>query len=81
MADRPTGREKKVTSGGMGVHRRGQGSASQSGTHPQSAQGQSGGRPGSTGQGGPVRSSGGGSPLKFIILLIAVLLGRSEERR
>ena len=64
MADRPRGREKHVTSGGAGVHRRGEGQ----GTGPVGA-----GRPG--GSGGGKRSGGGQSPLMMIIVLIIALLG------
>ncbi len=64
--NRPRGREKHVTSGGSGVHRRGQGL----GTGPVG----SGQSPLGGGSGGGKRS-GGGLPLPLILVVLVVLLG------
>ncbi|MBR5420983.1 MAG: peptidase C11 [Lachnospiraceae bacterium] len=69
MADRPRGREKNVTGGGAGVHRRGSGL----GSGPVGGGSFPGG--GSSGGGGPQRSGGGGSKLGLIIVIAIVLLG------
>ena len=68
MANRPRSREKRVTGGSQGVHKRGSGL----GTGPVS--GGYSGRGGSA-SGGGMRSSGGKSPLSIIIILIIALLG------
>ncbi len=64
---RPRSREKRVTGGGKGVFRRGQGL----GTGPVG----SGGRPGSGSGGGGSRSGGKRSPMSIILLLVLLLGG------
>ena len=68
MANRPRSREKRVTGGSKGVHKRGSGL----GTGP--VGGGYSGR-GSSASGGGMRSSEGRSPLSVIIILIIALLG------
>ncbi|MBR6526671.1 MAG: peptidase C11 [Lachnospiraceae bacterium] len=68
MANRPRSREKRVTGGSAGVHKRGSGL----GTGP--VGGGYSGR-GSGASGGGMRSGGGRSPLSIIIILIIALLG------
>ena len=85
MADMQ-GRERRTSSGGTGVHRRG----SDLGTGPVGKTGGYSGRTGSTGAGGSTghgsgggsrpsgsgnRSGGGGSPLVLIIILAVILMG------
>lgn len=67
MANRPRSREKRVTGGSRGVHKRGSGL----GTGSVGGGYQGGG----SGIGGGMRSSGGRSPLSIIIILIVALLG------
>ena len=75
MPKLPTGREKHVTQGGSGVHKRGDGTGlgpvGSAGSHPS---GSSGGT-GSGSSGSRAGGSGGRSPLTMIILLIVALLG------
>lgn len=68
MDNRPKGREKHVTNGGTGVHKRGDGL----GTGPVG----SGKTPGGLGgnSGGPKRA-GGGSPLSIIVVILALIFG------
>ena len=68
MANRPRSREKRVTGGSTGVHKRGSGL----GTGP--VGGGYSGRGGGA-SGGGMRSGGGRSPLSVIIILIIALLG------
>lgn len=68
MADRPIGRKKNVTEGGLGVHRRGEGL----GSGPVGSGGYSGS--GNSGSGGNVTRGGGRSPLTFIVIAIILLL-------
>ena len=71
MEDRPVGRKKKVTEGGSGVHKRGEGL----GTGPVG----SGGAPvqgsGQSGDDGGMKRSSGRSPLFMIIILLVLFLG------
>ena len=72
--NRPRGREKNITGGGKGVHRRGQGL----GTGPVGeGSGGFGGRPsgGRPSGGGQTRSGRGSSPLTILLLLLLVLGG------
>ena len=69
--NRPKGREKHVTEGGSGVHRRGSGQ----GTGPVGSGHGPGPGGSSGGSGGGKRSGGGGFGLPGIIVLIVLLLG------
>ena len=84
MADRPVGRQKHVTGGGKGVHKRGEGlntgpvglSGGTAGSHSSSGSGSqmgSGRRSSGRGLSSGQRGSGGGG-LKGIIIFLAVLL-------
>lgn len=71
MANQPRSREKHVTGGGAGVHRRGSGL----GSGPVgSGSFHGGGSSGNSGGSGPNRSSGGGM-IKLIILILVLLFG------
>ena len=72
MANRPRSREKRVTGGSVGVHKRGSGLGS--GPVGGGYSGRGGGA-----SGGGMRSSGGRSPLSIIIILIIALLGGREN--
>ena len=72
MANQPRSREKHVTGGGAGVHRRGSGL----GSGPVgSGSFHGGGSGGNSGGSGPNRSSGGGSMIKIIILVLLLVFG------
>ena len=70
MANQPRSREKHVTGGGAGVHRRGSGL----GSGPVGSGSFHGGGSGGN-SGGPNRYSGGGSMIKIIILVLLLVFG------
>ncbi|MCR4999752.1 MAG: peptidase C11 [Lachnospiraceae bacterium] len=72
MADQPRSREKHVTGGGSGVHRRGAGL----GTGPVGSGSFHGGGSGSGGSNsGGTRGTGGSAKLKLVILVLVLLFG------